>query len=85
MSIFKVVFTSKNASTNDELPSSKNYTYRIEADSFDEAIGLAQIEFSQKLPKLAHAEYIPHVIADDGSASSSVHTFVQTEGSNPDP
>ena len=84
MAIFKVVFTSTN-SLDDETPSFKKYTYRIEANSSDEAVGLAQIEFSQKLPELTHAEYTPHVTADDGKESRIVQTFVENATFNPDP
>jgi|GEM_PF-4533089 len=84
MAVFKVVFTSTN-SLDDETPSFQKYTYRIEANSSDEAVGLAQIEFSQKLPQLAHADYVPHVTTDDGKESRIVQTFADTTTLNPDP
>lgn len=84
MAVFKVVFTSTN-SLDDETPSFPKYTYRIEANSPDEAVGLAQIEFSQKLPQLAHADYVPHATTDDGKESRIVQTFPDTTTFNPDP
>ena len=85
MAIFKVIFSNRSVSKDDVTYSPQNYTYRIEADSADEAVGLAQIEFSQKLPQLAHADYVPHATTDDGKESRIVQTFAETTTFNSDP
>ena len=85
MAVFKVIFSNRNVSKDDVTFSLQDYTYRIEADSADEAVGLAQIEFSPKLPQLAHADYVPHATTDDGKESRIVQTFADTTTSNPDP
>lgn len=83
MTIYKVVFSSKDDSGVDDA-SPQRFTYRIEAESTDEAIGHAQIEFMQKHPQLKHGDYVSKIVTDNGSESRAVHTYPVTDGSNPD-
>jgi hypothetical protein len=85
MPVYKVVFSNEALDTSGAQENALNFTYRIEAASADDALGLAEIEFAQKHPQMLRTYYRPHVaLADDQLSSHYVQHFDRNTPLNPD-
>jgi len=82
MPVYKIIFS------NEAIPGASNesqdFTYRIDAASADEALGLAELEFKQKHPQKLRNDYRAQVMAAAENTSSRIQHFDLTAPLNPD-
>lgn len=84
MPIYKIVFSNDGISMLETAEEPHVYSYRIEAASSDEALGLAELEFKQKHPQQSNKRYRARVEAVNVDSAQGIHQFYGTAPLNPD-
>lgn len=84
MPVYNIIFSNEARPAYAQGQDEPGFSFRIDAASADDALGLAEIEFAQKHPQMLRSYYRPHVAPADAAHSSRVQHFDRGTPLNPD-